>query len=180
MIAVQFVCKHGREDALNKTKNGRSNGCMYSTVRIKYRLIIVKATKLLAKMGIFILLYAFAHSGVRNMHNSIQGSRLSVRAVYTEHSARVAYWMKLTNKNPWYSMTWTKKIKNSLTFNVWNKPFKIPWYSRNSMTRRNPEVINLFSKDALNCWTFCLSKNPDKKKKQQKLISTLIIIIKVS
>ncbi len=90
MIAVQFVCKHGREDALNKTKNGRSNGRMYSTVKIKYKLIIVKATKLLAKTGIFILLYAFAHSGARKTQNSIQGSWLSVHAVYTEHSARVA------------------------------------------------------------------------------------------
>ncbi len=33
---------------------------MYSTVKIKNRLIIVKATKLLAKKGIFILLYVFA------------------------------------------------------------------------------------------------------------------------
>ncbi len=32
---------------------------MYSTVKNVYRLIIVKATKLLAKMGMFILLYAF-------------------------------------------------------------------------------------------------------------------------
>ncbi len=51
MITVQFVSKHG-----NKIKCKmacRTGGCT-STVKIKYRLIIVKATKLLAKTGIFL------------------------------------------------------------------------------------------------------------------------------
>ncbi len=93
IIAVQFVCKHGTEDALkNKIKkNGRSNGCMYSNVKIKYRLIIVKATKLLAKTGIFytfVYICPFRRKKDADERNSIQvlhmsESRLSVHAVYT-------------------------------------------------------------------------------------------------
>ncbi len=63
-------------------KNGQTNRCIYATVRIQYRVIIVKAKRLLAKKGIFILLYVFAIDSKKHGHSVRDITRRFLKSIF--------------------------------------------------------------------------------------------------